>query len=187
MTFITKFIFHFDIVCLLNGSRNALLLFCTISQVVFEFISLFFCFSCSSQSHVAAHLYLMTAICVCVFVHGTCPVHSPQRESLLHAIAIPVPHSLTADAMLSVCIAHCQEYQFILKKKSRFANCITRCYAFDERSLIFGFGHKSTLALIPKMIWFWIATERKRDIMQQHVSYRVRKLLRFCVFDEWAI
>lgn len=29
-----------------------------------------------SQSHVASHLYLMTAICVCVFVRGTCPVHS---------------------------------------------------------------------------------------------------------------
>lgn len=28
---------------------------------------------------------------------------------------------------------------------------------------------------------------KKGNIMQQHVSYRVRKLLRFGVFDEWAI
>lgn len=32
----------------------------------------------SAQSHVTdENLYLMTAICVCVFVRGTCPVHSP--------------------------------------------------------------------------------------------------------------
>lgn len=62
------------------------------------------CCSCSSQSHVAAHLYLMTAICICVFVHGTCPVHAPQRESLLPDVAVPICRSL-AVLPCSTCVS----------------------------------------------------------------------------------
>lgn len=40
-----------------------------------------------SQSHVVFHLYLMTAICVCMFVCGTCPVHSPLSISAAYLLS----------------------------------------------------------------------------------------------------
>lgn len=99
---------------------------------------------------------------------------------------------------------YCQEYQFILCKKKRrrsFANCIIHhCHAFDEDSFIFGFDlvqthahiyytqnpysliHSLTRTLHCRMPNDDYNSYRKGDMMQQHVSYRIRKLLRFCVF-----
>lgn len=59
--------------------------------------------------------------------------------------------------------------------------------SYDEHTRTHIHSHTNNNRQICQMIISIYRPTEKGILMQQHVSYRVRKLLRFGVFDEWAI